>query len=318
MRIEQICILGGTGFVGRHICNHLAQSDVTLRVLTRNSARNRDIMVVPNLQLVGTDIHDPQALATQFAGCDTVINLTGILNESRRGDFQRVHVDLPRKILEACQATGVRRLLHMSALGATPDAPSEYLRSKAEGERLVMAANSEQFGVTSFRPSVIFGPGDGLFSRFAGLLRSSPKVFPLPTPNARFRPVYVNDVADAVIRTLTERATFGQSYELCGPRTYTLRQLVEYTARTSGIERRIVSLSDSSSRLQARMLGLLPGRPYSYDNYLSCSIDSVCQYDGLKALGIAPTAVEAVVPGYLSDFAARRRYNLFRKGARRV
>jgi uncharacterized protein YbjT (DUF2867 family) len=318
MRVEQICILGGTGFVGRHICNHLAQRNVNIRVLTRNSARNRDIMVVPNLQLVGTDIHDPQALATHFAGCDTVINLIGILNESRRGDFQRVHVELPRKILEACRATDVRRLLHMSALGAAADAPSEYQRSKAAGEQLVMATNGEHFGVTSFRPSVIFGPGDSLFSRFAKLLRLSPMVFPLPTPDTRFRPVYVNDVADAFIHTLTERHTFGQAYELCGPRTYSLRELVEYTARTSHHGRKIIGLSDGLSRLQARLLGALPGKPYSYDNYLSSTVDSVCQRDDLRALGIEPTGLETIVPGYLSDFAARRRYNVFRKGARRV
>lgn len=318
MRVKKICILGGTGFVGRHICSRLADRPVRLRVLTRHRERNRDLMVVPNLELVECSLHDPQALATHFAGCDTVINLVGVLNENRRGEFQRTHVDLPRTILEVCREIGVQRLLHMSALGAATDAPSAYQRSKAEGERLVLAANAPHFGVTSFRPSVIFGPGDSFFSRFAKLLRTAPLAFPLPTPDARFSPVYVNDVADAFIRALEERETFGRHYELCGPQTYTLRQLVEYTSRVSRHGRLIIGLPDSLSRLQGKLLQLMPGKPYSYDNYLSSTVDNVCSSNGLQELGLTPTPLEVVVPGYLSDFAARRRYNVFRKGARRV
>lgn len=181
----------------------------------------------------------------------------------------------------------------------------------------MLAASGEHFGVTSFRPSVIFGPGDSLFSRFARLLRLSPGVFPLPTPGARFRPVYVNDVADAFVRSLDERGSFGRTYELCGPQTYTLKALLEYTAEISGHGRLILGLPDSLSRLQARVLGLMPGKPYNYDNYLSSSVPNVCETDGLAELGISATAVEAVVPGYLAAFSARRRYDLFRKAARR-
>jgi uncharacterized protein YbjT (DUF2867 family) len=320
MRIESVCILGGTGFVGRHICSRLAGRKLALRVLTRNRERQRDMLVIPNLQLMEADVHDPQALRAHFSEVDCVINLVGILNDpDRQGrGFQRVHAELPRKVVEACRQTGVQRLLHMSALGAAAEAPSMYQRSKAEGERSVLAANGEHFGVTGFRPSVIFGPGDSFFSRFAKLLRLSPGIFPLPTPDARFSPVYVDDVADAFINSLENRATFGRSLELCGPESYTLHQLVEYTARVSGHRRRIVGLSDRLSRLQAHILGRLPGQPYSVDNYLSATADNTGSCDGLHELGIDPVAIEAVVPGYLSSFGARRRYNVFRKGARRV
>lgn len=318
MRAERLCILGGAGFVGRHICTRLADSPVELRVLTRRRERNRELTVVPNLELVEASVHDPKALATHLAGCDTVINLIGILNESAKGDFQRVHVELPRQLLEACRAAGVRRLLHMSALGAGDGAPSAYQRSKAEGERLVLDANSRDLAVTAFRPSVIFGPGDSFFSRFDKLLRQAPFFFPLPTPQARFRPVYVGDVAEAFVRTLTRRESFGRAYELCGPDTYSLRELVEYTAEVSGRHRTILGLSDGLSKLQGRVLGRLPGKPYSYDNYLSATVDNVCREDGLAELGLEPTPLEAVVPTYLSDVAVRQRYDVFRKSARRV
>lgn len=320
MHVRSICILGGSGFVGRHICSRLASSRLSVRVLTRRRERQRDLLVLPNLQLMEADIHDPQNLRAHFAEVDCVINLVGILNDpSRDGSgFEQVHVELVRKVTETCLDTGVRRLLHMSALGAARDAPSRYLRSKAEGERIALAAHGEALAVTAFRPSVIFGPGDSFFSRFARLLKRAPGFFPLPTPEACFSPVYVDNVAWAFINSLNERATFGRTFELCGPKTYTLRELVEYTARVSGHERRVIGLSDRLSRLQAQVLGRLPGQPYTLDNYLSATVDNTGTGDGLKELGIEPVALEAIVPGYLSDFSARRRYDLFRKGTHRV
>lgn len=317
---RRICILGGTGFVGRHLANALGDAEVSMRVLTRNRERQRDLLVIPNLELVQADIHDPAVLRKHFAESEIVINLVGILNDRHRDgrEFQQAHVNLPRQIVDICRQTGVRRLLQMSALGAASDAPSKYQQTKAEGEALVLAADAPHFATTSFRPSVIFGPGDSFFTRFANLLKIAPGFFPLPTPEARFSPVYVGDVAQAFINSLDERNTFGRSIELCGPRTYTLRELVEYTAEVSGHKRRIVGLSDSLSRLQARILGRFPGQPYSYDNYLSATRDNVGSGDGLRQLDITPTALEAIVPSYLSDFGARRRYDLFRKGARRV
>lgn len=321
MRIQNVCILGGTGFVGRHIASRLGdRDDITVRVLTRNRERQRDLLVLPNLHLTEVDVYDSQALQAQLADADCVINLIGILNDSsiNSHNFQKTHVDLPRTILEASQKAGARRFLHMSALGAAADAPSQYQRSKAEAESLVLAANSDDFNTTCFRPSVIFGPGDSFFCRFADLLKSAPGFFPLPTPEARFSPVYVADVADAFVSSLRDRSTFGRAIDLCGPKTYTLRELVEYTAALSGSKCRIIGLSDRLSRLQAHILGRFPGKPYSYDNYLSATQDNTGSCDGLRELGISPTTVETIVPRYLTDFDARRRYDDFRKDAGRA
>ncbi len=318
MPVANICLLGGTGFVGRRICAQLAKRPAKLRVLTRNAALNRDLLVIPNLELIETNVFDPKLLRAQLSGIDTVINLVGILNEKRRGDFERVHVELPRMLLAASREAGVRRLLHMCALGAAPDAPSRYQRTKAAGEQLVLAANGPDLAVTSFRPSVIFGPGDSLFNRFARLLALSPLFFPLPTPNTRFRPVFVDDVARAFVVSLDNPRTFGRSYELCGPRTFTLRELVAYTAELTHRTRTIVGLPDWASRLQARLLGLLPGRPYTMDNYLSATVDNVCAQDGLAELGIEQKIdINAVVPHYLASFTWRARYNVYRQWARR-
>ena len=317
MRIEKLCVLGGTGFVGRHLVARLASRQIGLRIPTRYRERHRELTVVPELQLVEANPYDPDGLRNAIGDCDGVVNLIGILNERRAGDFQRTHAELPRRLVEVCRQLGVKRLLHMSALGASVDGPSEYQRSKAEGARNALAGNDPRLAVTVFEPSVIFGPGDSFLNRFAQLLRVSPGLFTLPTPNARFRPVYVNDVADAMIRALADHAAFGQSYQLCGPREYTLRELVAYTARQIGVRRQVLGLSDGLSRLAGRVLGALPGKPYSYDNYLSATVDNLCASDGLAALGIHPTGLEAIAPDYLPDFDRQRRYDVLRRNERR-
>jgi uncharacterized protein YbjT (DUF2867 family) len=319
MQLRNVCILGGTGFVGRHIANRLAapQERFHIRVLSRRRERNRHVLVIPNLYLYEADIYDEDTLYRFFSGCDAVINLVGILNESGKNGFQRAHVDLPELVVRTCKRAGVRQLLHMSALGANPEAPSRYQQTKAEGERLVHAAADDSLSVTSFRPSVIFGPEDDFFNRFARLLHI-PGPFPLPTPKARFSPVYVGDVADAFVAALGHpESAGGARYELCGPRTYSLEELVAYTARTAGIQKRIMPLGDGLSRLQARLLGLVPGKPYSYDNYLSSSVDNVCSHNALPDLGIEPTAIEAVVPAYIGHGSLRSQYGRMRQLAHR-
>ncbi|MHB1241406.1 MAG: complex I NDUFA9 subunit family protein [Gammaproteobacteria bacterium] len=308
MKFKRIGLLGGTGFVGRHLAARLVEKGYHVRVLSRDPERHRGLKVLPTLELMAADVRDPTALCRGFVGCDAAINLVGILNEGRRGrGFQAVHVDLPRKVLDACGAAGVRRLLHMSALNADPSrGPSHYLRSKGEGEDLTHLAAGQGLQVTSFRPSVIFGPDDGFLNRFAALLEWAPGVFPLACPNARFAPVYIGDVVDAMTIALEDRASVGRRYELCGPHGYTLHQLVAYVARLRGLRRRVVDLGDWSSRLQARVLERMPGKPFSYDNYLSLQADSVCREDGLASLGIEPTPLEAVAPAYLRRHVAAR------------
>lgn len=302
----KVCILGGTGFVGGHLAAELVEHGFTVRVPTRHPVRNRSLSVLPGTALVTANIHEPGVLENVLRGCDAVVNLVAILNEERKGDFKRVHVDLVDRIVEACRATGVRRLLHMSAMNASPQAKSAYLRSKGEGEERAHAARDLQ--VTSFRPSVIFGPNDHLFNRFASLLQCAPLMLPLACPDARMSPVYVGDVARAARVALIDPDTIGQRYELCGPRVMTLEEIVRYAADVLNIDKRIVPLGDGLSKLQARVLGALPGRMFTMDNYLTLSVDSVCR-EGFPAIfGMDPQPVEAVVPMYLG--AANRRAQL--------
>ena len=299
-----ICILGGTGFIGSHLASLLASLGYQVRILTRNREKHLSVLTLPQVELIEADIHIPQVLNEQFTNIDAVINLVGILNEKKNdgSGFRHAHVELARKVLQSCEDTGVQRLLHMSALNAdAQQGPSFYLKSKGEAEDLVHAAASEHFHVTSFRPSVVFGPGDSFFNRFAGLLRMTPLFFPLACPDSRFAPVFVGNVAAAFAEALNNKNTYGRRYDLCGPEVYTLKQLVEYTAKTLGVHRSVIGLPLSLSRLQAFVLELAPGKPFSRDNYLSLQVDSICRDNGLEQLGIHSATIDAVVPAYLTD-----------------
>ncbi len=301
MSTHKICLLGGTGFVGRRLAARLSESGHDVVILTRHRERRRELLVLPTVRLVQGDVHDSAFLRSQFEGRDVVINLVGILNEKGRDGrgFARTHTELPEKIVEACRQTGVTRLLHMSALQASPAAPSHYLRTKALGEEAVLRAGGPDFHVTSFRPSVIFGPGDGFLNRFAGLLRLTPGVFPLACPEARFQPVYVEDVVHAFVESLDNHHSFGNRYDLCGPKMYTLREIVEYVAKLIDKRVCIVGLNDALSFLQATVLEFAPGKPFSLDNYRSLQIDSVCDRGFPEVFGITPASLEQIAPGYL-------------------
>jgi NADH dehydrogenase len=206
----------------------------------------------------------------------------------------------------------------MSALHAdAAEAHSRYLKTKGEGEDRAHAAATPNLGVTSFRPSVIFGPGDSFFNRFAALLKLSPLFFPLACPDSRFAPVYVGDVAAAFCKALADDATRGQRLELCGPDSYSLKELVVYTRDTLGLKKPVIGLGDALSRWQARLLGLMPGRPFTLDNYYSLQHDSLCTDNALPALGITPTAVNTIAPGYIAGRNLRGRFQAFRQVARR-
>ena len=323
MIIKKICILGGTGFVGVRLANRLVDHGYSLRILTRDRERGKqNLILLPGTDLVEADIHDPNALAEQVAGCDAVINLVGILNErgGERGSFRHVHVELMEKIIRACRANGVRRLLQMSALNADAGSgPSRYLRTKGEAEDMAHAARDIR--VTSFRPSVIFGDGDSFFNRFAGLLKLAPGMFPLACAHARFAPVYVGDVAETFVRTLKDPAFYGKRLNLCGPHVYSLQELVEYTADCLGLRRKVIPLPDLMSRMQAAMFDMagflfnLTGmeKPFSMDNYLSMKVDSISEANDLPAIVGQPTALEGVVPKYLAGQTHRSNYDQFRR-----
>lgn len=295
----RVAVLGGTGFVGHSLCLHLAEAGHTVRVLSRRREQHRDLLVLPTVQVVDADVHNPAVLKREFQGMDAVVNLVGILNKSRRESFMRVHAELPGKVVQACREARVRRLLHMCALHAAFDAPSEYLRSKAQGEKTVLDADGPELHVTSFRPSVIFGPRDSFTNRFADLLKRVPWVFPLACPQARLQPVYVEDVVSAYVFALDRHETFGQRYNLCGPQVLTLREIVERIAASLGLKRRILPLGDRLSRLQAGVLQFAPGQPFTPDNYRSLQIASTCEGPFPALFGIKPSRLDEILPLYL-------------------
>lgn len=303
MRPLSICILGGTGFVGTRLSSRLIREGHRVTVLSRNRELHKQLLVLPGLSLLDCDVYDAGQLSEYFRGQDVVINLVGILNESWFGgaSFRRAHVELTRGALQACRSANVGRFLHISALKADVNAPSQYLRSKGEAEQIIREQAGE-VGWTIFRPSVMFGPGDSFLNRFATLLEHIPLVFPLARPQARLQPVYVDDVIEAMMRSMRSSATARHIFELGGPHQYTLRQIVELVADLSGHRRWIMGLPDFLGRLQAFCMDFVPGRPFSSDNYKSLTVDSVCEDQGLESLGISAQAMPGIASTYLGSF----------------
>jgi NADH dehydrogenase len=315
MEIHRVCVLGGTGFVGRSVVEQLAERGLWVRVLTRNREKARGLLVLPTGELVDAEIGDDTALARNFEGMDAVVNLVGILNETRAQKFEKVHVALPRRVANACRAAGVPRLVHMSALGASAQGPSAYLRSRGLGEAAVREAAGD-VAVTIFRPSVVFGAGDAFLNLFATLVQLFP-VIPLAGAKSRFQPVWVEDVARAVAVALADPRTFGLTLELGGPKTYTLEQLVTLVIALKGRSRMIVPLPHWAAVLQAAVFEHLPGKLVTRDNLRSMSVDNVCAGPFPEVLGFQPTAPEAIIPEYLADATQRGRYKYYRNRAGR-
>lgn len=312
MIIEKVCVIGGSGFVGRHLCQQLAARGFRMVVPTRDRERAKALILLPTVDVVEADVHTPAVLAKVVAGCDAVINLVGVLHDGGgHHGFRAAHIELARSVVEACRIGGVKRLLQMSAIGAATDGPSDYLRSKGEAERVVMESGLD---VTVFRPSVIFGPDDRFLNLFAGLARLLP-VLILARPGARFQPVYVGDVAAAFVHALTDIATYGRRYDLCGPQRYTLRELVAFVARNIGRSRPIIGLNRTLSLYQAFAMECLPVKLMSRDNIRSMDVDSIS--DSVFPFGIRPQALEALAPSWLSTNAPRAQYDLMRSRAGR-
>jgi uncharacterized protein YbjT (DUF2867 family) len=308
-----VCVLGGTGFVGTEIVTRLAMEGHWVRVPTRAIADSDHLRVLDTVELVRADVHDSRTLARLFSGVEVVINLIGILNEQGRASFQSVHADLAAKVIAAARATRVTRLLHMSSLGADAlKAPSRYLRSKGEAETRVRDA-ARHLDFTIFRPSVVFGADDSLTNRFARLLRLSGGWMPLARANARFAPISVQDVAEAFESALYDRTMVGKTFELCGPDVMTLEQIVRTTAAVANLPCRILRVPDIIGRIQGSVLGLLPGKPFSLDNYRSLTVDSICSENGCERVGIQPQHMLAVLPTYLGDNSAQAQLDYYRK-----
>ena len=318
MRPQSIVVLGGTGFLGTRLVARLIKDGRRVTVLSRDREQHKHLLVLPGLTLENCEVYSPAQLSERFRGKDVVINLVGILNERGFGGsgFRRAHTELTRGVLQAARSAGVARLLQVSALKAAVDAPSYYLRSKGEAEQLIRET-STALDWTIFQPSVMFGPGDSFLNRFAALLAAVPWVFPLAKPGARFQPVLVDDVIEAVIRSLHGGASSRQTYELGGPQVYSLREIVALVAKLTGRRRWIVGLPDAVARLQALAMDFVPGRPFSSDNYRSLTVDSVCTENGLARLGIKPQSMLASARQYLGAFEDNARLSHNRAGAGR-
>jgi NADH dehydrogenase len=316
MRHTQVLVIGGSGFIGRYVVNFLIERGCRVLVPARRRDKAKHLIVFPTCDVVEASVHDDAQLDRLVAGQHAVINLVGILQGSA-ADFERAHSDLTRRIVDACQRHKVRRYLHMSALGADPNGPSKYQRSKGTAEAHVRASNLDW---TIFQPSVVFGPEDRFLNTFAKLAALAP-VIPLAGADVRFQPVWVEDVAHAFVNALDNPATFGKSYELAGPTVYTLRQLVEFAAAAGGHPRKVIGLPDGVARLQARLMELAPGEPLlSQDNLDSMKRDNVASvqpFAPAPELGIAHTPMEPEASLYLAGMHPRTRFGGFRAHARR-
>lgn len=312
MSIRTVLLIGGSGFVGSAIAAKLAAADKTLLIPTRRREHARHLMCLPAAEVIEADVSDPATLAALMSGVDAVVNLVGVLH-SRPGqpygpDFASAHVALPERIVAAAREARVQRIVHISALGAAADGPSEYLRSKADGEAVIRAAGPD-IGWTILRPSVIFGPGDSFLNLFAGLLKAFP-LLPLGGAKARFQPVYVGDVADVVAEALERADAVGQTFEMAGPRQYSLQELVEYVGVLTAHPRPVIPLPEGLAMLQAAALECLPGPLMSRDNVRSMRAPNVAR-GAPQPWGRRPTALEAVAPCYLGSINKRGRYTAF-------
>ncbi len=313
MKPLSVCILGGTGFLGTRLAARLLKDNHRVTVLSRDRELHKHLLVLPGLVLENCDVYDEAQLSERLRGKDVVVNLIGILNERWFGGagFRRAHTELTRTLLLAARSANVGRLLQVSALGAAVDAPSHYLRSKGEAEKSIRELGGT-LDWTIFQPSVMFGPGDTFLNRFARLLGSAPGVLPLARPNARFQPVFVDDVVDAMLRSLRGGASSRQTYQLGGPQIYTLREVVRLVAKVTGQRCWILGLPNGLGLLQAVVCDFVPGRPFSTDNYRSLKIDSVCTEDGFARLKLQPHSMAASARQYVGALEDNARLSIDR------
>ncbi len=304
-----ILILGGSGFVGRALCNKLVMAGHSITVPTRKRDNARALFPLPSVTVVEANVHDAAALTQLARGKDAVINLVGILN----GNFERAHVTLTQNAVAACKTAGVSRYLHMSALGANENGPSAYQQSKARADAIVRDSGLD---FTIFAPSVIFGRGDSFLTKFANLIGFLPPLMPmmLPGAGARFQPVWGDDVARAFVASIAEKSTVGQRFELVGPKVYTLKELVAYVMTLAHNKHMIIGLPGFVTSILASVLQYVPTQPLTPDNVKSMSVDNVSSAPFPKFAGTA-TALEDVAAGYLGRAAIIDEFALAREKA---
>lgn len=314
-RQKEICVLGGSGFVGSAIVAKLATAGYRVKVLTRRKEAAKHLLLLPKVQVVECNVLNYQALNAALRGTDAVINLLGVLHQSRRLSFNAIHHQLPTQLAKICIDLNIKRLIHMSSLRASTNAPSQYLRSKGAGED-ALATHSHELNITIFKPSVIFGRGDRFINLFATMVKVLPVIL-LAKPNAKFQPVWVEDVASCFVASLENDATYGKTYELAGPKVYTFRELVQTVMNILKIKRPIIGLNNFLSYAQAFMMEWLPIKLMSRDNIRSMEIDSVSLESFPSIFKLIPTSLETIAPQYMVDQTPRGAYDRFRRTAAR-
>ena len=309
MKHTKIAIIGGAGFVGRHLAMELVNQLRAVTVICRKREHAKLLFTQPTVEIVEADARNVDALVAATRGCDAIVNLVGILYETSRSTFRDEHVGVTEAAIEACRRNGIRRYIQMSALNADPDGASKYLQSKGEAEQKVTSSGLDW---TIFRPSLIVGPGDKSINTFARMAQWMPVIL-VPGASTRFQPIVVSDVARAFAASLDDRMTVGQSYPLCGPRVYTLRELFAFAARQMGRKPLILKTPGFLAGLQAMTLEMFPGKPMTRDNLRSLSVDSVSDGTPVTLLGGPPMALEDVVPEYLAGQDRNWRYQIYRR-----
>ena len=310
--LGKITILGGTGFIGSQLCAKLSPLCDKIHVLTRNTEANKDLKLIPNLEIIQANVLDDRTLNSMFASSDIVINTIGILNESGRDNtFYNLHYELTKKVSNAIKINKVKRYLHISSLNADPRAISQYLITKGLAENYIRDNTNNFCNTTIFRPSIVFGEDDSFFNKFSTILKFLP-IFPLACPDSKFMPIYVNELTDFMVSTIRDNTTYGQKIDVTGPNEYTFRQLIDITLKSLKIRRLIIPLNYTLSKLQAVIFQRLPGKLFTLDNFLSLQTDS-CSNEGFKG----KLALEDIVPGYL-NFSLKQKHieNLRKKSGR--
>jgi uncharacterized protein YbjT (DUF2867 family) len=316
MIIKQVCVIGGAGFVGSSIVRKLDAAGYKVKVLTRHRERAKHLILLPHVQVETSNIHDDSALTESLKGCDAVINLVGILHESKINTFDSLHHQLPKRIAQRCQELGIKRFLHMSALQSGETAPSEYLRSKAHGEA-ALSTFHKTMAITIFKPSVIFGREDRFLNLFASLIKYLPIIL-LAKPEAKFQPIWVEDVASVFVSSLQNDDTYSNSYELVGPTVYSMQALVQKVMQVMNKKRPIIGLSDKLSMMQAWVMEWLPIKLMTRDNVKSMEVDSVSSAPMAREITLSLTPLEAVIPEYIMNRTPRGDYDQYRAAAGRV
>ncbi|MDH3220234.1 MAG: complex I NDUFA9 subunit family protein [Gammaproteobacteria bacterium] len=306
---RNILLLGGSGFIGKQLAFALANRGWQVTVPSRRPHRHRSLLVHPGIRLLEANIIDSASLKALCADHQAMINLVGILHEKRKGDFRRFHVEFIKTVVDACSETGIKRLLHVSALGANEATGSSlYLRSKGEGENLLHTFGQRGLQVTSFQPSVVFGKGDAFINRFAGVLKLCVGYFPLACADSKLQPVYVGDLVAKIVASVDNRATYSKRYPVCGPEIFTLQQILELIIDTLKLPVRVLPLGKGLSRLQALILQNLPGKLFTMDNYRSLQTDNVCQ-----DCELCQTSLRQYIHGLADMFGNKRTYDAFRR-----